>query len=81
MWRILQQEQALRSSLLKCLLAKGLIMEISEGCIVTCYNDTDMKDILQFGDEYQVEKILDEDLITLVGVSEPVFVWRFIDYS
>lgn len=56
-------------------------MEISEGCIVTCYNDTDMKDILQFGDEYQVEKILDEDLITLVGVSEPVFVWRLIDYS
>ncbi|EKT7900111.1 hypothetical protein ACT49M_000803 [Klebsiella oxytoca] len=56
-------------------------MELSEGSIVICYNNTDVTDILTVGNEYQVEKILDVDLMTLVGVSEPVFVWRFIDYS
>ena len=52
-------------------------MGLSEGSTVTCYNNTDMKDILPTGKEYQVEKILDADLITLVGVSDPVFIWRF----
>ena len=54
-------------------------MELSEGSTVICYNNADMKDILTAGKEYQVEKILDADLITLVGVSEPVFIWRFRD--
>ncbi|EPF2286160.1 hypothetical protein ACSQ2S_003519 [Klebsiella oxytoca] len=54
-------------------------MELSEGSTVICYNNSDMKDILTAGKEYQVEKILDADLITLVGVSEPVFIWRFRD--
>ena len=56
-------------------------MDISVGSIVICYNNTDVTDILTVGNEYQVEKILDVDLMTLVGVSEPVFVWMFIDYS
>lgn len=54
-------------------------MELSEGSTVICYNNSDMKDILTAGKEYQVEKILDVDLMTLVGVSEPVFIWRFRD--
>ncbi|EPZ4999561.1 hypothetical protein ACXOF3_002803 [Klebsiella oxytoca] len=54
-------------------------MELSEGNTVICYNNTDVTDILTVGKEYQVEKILDADLITLVGVSEPVFIWRFIN--
>ena len=53
-------------------------MELSEGSSVTCYNNTDMNDILTVGNEYLVEKILDADLMTLVGVSEPVFIWRLI---
>ncbi|MDZ7496276.1 hypothetical protein U5E82_05960 [Klebsiella oxytoca] len=53
-------------------------MELSEGNTVICYNNTDMKDILTVGKEYRIEKILDSDLITLVGVSEPVFIWRFV---
>ena len=53
-------------------------MELSEGSTVICYNNSDMKDFLTAGKEYQVEKILDADLITLIGVSEPVFIWRFI---
>ena len=56
-------------------------MELSEGSIVICYNNTDVTDILTVGNEYQVEKILDADLITLVGVSEPVFIWRFVSPS
>ena len=56
-------------------------MGLSEGSTVTCYNNTDMKDILTTGKEYQVEKILDADLITLVGVSDPVFIWRFVSPS
>lgn len=56
-------------------------MDISVGSIVICCNNTDVTDILTVGNEYQVEKILDSDLMKLVGVSEPVFVWRFIDYS
>ncbi|CAH5004589.1 MULTISPECIES: hypothetical protein [Klebsiella] len=56
-------------------------MELSEGSTVICYNNSDMKDILTAGKEYQVEKILDADLITLVGVSEPVFIWRFVSPS
>lgn len=54
-------------------------MDISVGSIVICYNNTDVTDILTVGNEYQVEKILDADLMTLVGVSEPVFIWRFVD--
>lgn len=54
-------------------------MELSEGSTVICNNNSDMKDILTVGNEYQVEKILDVDLMTLVGVSEPVFIWRFRD--
>ncbi|HAT3659279.1 hypothetical protein [Klebsiella oxytoca] len=54
-------------------------MELSEGSTVTCYNNIEMQDILTVGKEYQVEKILDADLITLVGVSEPVFIWRFVN--
>ena len=56
-------------------------MELSEGSTVICCNNTDVTDILTVGNEYQVEKILDADLMKLVGVSDPVFVWRFIDYS
>ncbi|EKT7904691.1 MULTISPECIES: hypothetical protein [Klebsiella] len=56
-------------------------MELSEGNTVICYNNTDVTDILTVGKEYQVEKILDADLMTLVGVSEPVFIWRFISPS
>ena len=56
-------------------------MELSEGSSVTCYNNTDMNDILTVGNEYLVEKILDDDLMTLGGVSEPVFIWRFISPS
>ncbi|EPK1032809.1 hypothetical protein JNA99_07005 [Klebsiella oxytoca] len=56
-------------------------MELSEGSTVICYNNSDMIDILTAGKEYQVEKILDADLITLVGVSEPVFIWRFVSPS
>lgn len=53
-------------------------MDISVGSIVICYNNTDVTDILTVGNEYLVEKILDADLMTLVGVSEPVFIWRFV---
>ncbi|HDZ9518111.1 TPA: hypothetical protein RUZ98_001154 [Klebsiella pneumoniae] len=56
-------------------------MELSEGSTVICCNNTDVTDILTVGNEYQVEKILDADLMKLVGVSDPVFVWRFIYYS
>ncbi|CAH5267424.1 hypothetical protein [Klebsiella oxytoca] len=56
-------------------------MELSEGSSVTCYNNSDMRDILTAGKVYQVDKILDADLITLVGVSEPVFIWRFVGSS
>ena len=56
-------------------------MELSEGSTVICYNNSDMKDFLTAGKEYQVEKILDADLITLIGVSEPVFIWRFVSPS
>ncbi|MFM0824485.1 hypothetical protein [Klebsiella oxytoca] len=54
-------------------------MELSEGSTVICYNNSDMKDILTAGNEYQVEKIFDDDLIKLVGVSDPVFAWRFVN--
>lgn len=56
-------------------------MGLTKGSIVICYNNSDMKDILTAGKEYQVEEILDADLITLVGVSEPVFIWRFVSPS
>lgn len=54
-------------------------MELSEGSTVICYNNADMKDILTIGNEYEVEEILDEDLMRVVGVSDPVFIWRFIN--
>ncbi|EOG2011406.1 hypothetical protein ACK5EC_006025 [Klebsiella oxytoca] len=54
-------------------------MELSEGSTVICYNNADMKDILTAGKEYQVEKIIDDDLMKLIDVSELVFIWRFIN--
>lgn len=54
-------------------------MWLSEGSVVTCYNNTDMKDILTIGSDYQVEKIIDDDFMKLIDVSELVFIWRFIN--
>lgn len=54
-------------------------MWLSEGSVVTCYNNTDMKDTLTIGSDYQVEKIIDDDLMKLIDVSELVFIWRFIN--
>ncbi|CAH5123693.1 hypothetical protein [Klebsiella oxytoca] len=54
-------------------------MELTKGSIVICYNNDYMTDILTIGKEYKVEEILDEDLMRVVGVSEPVFIWRFIN--
>lgn len=54
-------------------------MDISVGSIVICYNNTDVTDILTVGKEYEVEEILDEDLMRVVSVSDPVFIWRFRD--
>lgn len=54
-------------------------MELSEGSAVICYNNANMKDILTMGKEYQIEKIIDDDLMKLIDVSELVFIWRFIN--
>ncbi|HBR2052477.1 MULTISPECIES: hypothetical protein [Klebsiella] len=54
-------------------------MGLSEGSTVICYNNADMKDILTMGKEYQIEKIIDDDLMKLIDVSELVFIWRFIN--
>ncbi|BBK13109.1 hypothetical protein [Klebsiella quasipneumoniae] len=54
-------------------------MGLTKGSTVICYNNADMKDILTVGNEYEVEEILDEDLMRVVGVSDPVFIWRFVD--
>lgn len=54
-------------------------MELTKGSIVICYNNDYMTDILTIGKEYEVEEILDEDLMRVVGVSDPVFIWRFRD--
>ncbi|EPJ6960622.1 hypothetical protein [Klebsiella pneumoniae] len=54
-------------------------MGLSEGSTVICYNNADMKDILTMGKAYQIEKIIDDDLMKLIDVSELVFIWRFIN--
>lgn len=54
-------------------------MGLSEGSTVICYNNADMKDILTIGSDYQIEKIIDDDLMKLIDMSELVFIWRFIN--